>query len=198
MVTESGAQRTSVLGPGLSTFVGRERELEALSGLLASARLVTLVGPGGSGKTRLALEVADRVASAELQVHVAELAALRDPALVPAAIADAVGLRASGSEAPLELLVRHIGGTDRLLLLDNLEQLLPGAATTLVELLARCPGLRLLVTSRVPLNLRAEHVFRVEPLPVPGTDAALEGLVDVPSVALFTERARTSGSELRP
>ena len=131
-------------------------------------------------------------------MHVAELAALRDPALVPAAIADAVGLRASGSEAPLELLVRHIGGTDRLLLLDNLEQLLPAAAATLAELLARCPGLRLLVTSRVPLNLRAEHVFRVEPLPVPGTDADLEGLADVPSVALFTERARASGSELRP
>jgi predicted ATPase/DNA-binding CsgD family transcriptional regulator len=199
VVTESGEQRTSFLGPGLSTFVGREREIEDLTGLVESARLVTLVGPGGSGKTRLALEAAERFRGTDgRQVDVAELAALRDPALVPAAIAQALGLRATGSEAPFELVARHVGRGDQLLVLDNLEQLLPGAAATLAELLGRCPALRLLVTSRVPLNLRAEHVFRVEPLPVPGTDANLEELSAVPSVALFLERARASGSEVRP
>ena len=97
-----------MLGPGLSTFVGRERELEAITELLGGAPLVTLTGPGGSGKTRLALEAAERIgAMGDREVQVAELAALRDPALVPAAIADAFGLRASGSEAPLELLIRQ-------------------------------------------------------------------------------------------
>jgi predicted ATPase/DNA-binding CsgD family transcriptional regulator len=196
MVAVSGERRTSLLGPGLSTFVGRERELEALTALLGSARLVTLVGPGGSGKTRLALETAQHIASADREVDVVELAALRDPALVPAVTAGSLGLRATGSEPPFDLLVRHIGATDRLLILDNLEQLLPAAAERLAELLARCPGLRLLVTSRVPSNLRAEHVLRVEPLPVPEAEADPEGLADVPSVALFTERARVTGRAL--
>jgi predicted ATPase/DNA-binding CsgD family transcriptional regulator len=192
VVTERAERRTAVLGPGPSTFVGREQELAALTGLLGSARLVTLVGPGGSGKSRLALEAADGMASADREVVVVELAALRDPALVPAAIAGALGLRASGSEAPFERLVRFLesDGADRLLLLDNLEQLLPAAAETVAELLGRCPGLRLLVTSRVPLNLRAEQVFRVEPLPVPGAEVEPGALADVPSVALFAERAR--------
>jgi predicted ATPase/DNA-binding CsgD family transcriptional regulator len=197
VVTVSEERRTSFLGPGLSTFVGRERETEALITLLANARLVTLTGPGGSGKTRLALETAQSVGSAVRDVHVVELAALRDPALVPAAIVNAFGLRATGTEAPLELLARHVGSRDGLLVLDNLEQLLPGVAVTLVEILQRCTEIGLLVTSRVPLNLRAERVVRVEPLPVPAADAGPDGLAEVASVALFVERARASGIELR-
>jgi predicted ATPase len=121
-----------------------------------------------------------------------ELAALRDPTLLPAAIAAVLGLRAAGGVGPLELVARRVGGGDHLLVLDNLEQLLPDAASPLVELLGRCPGLRLLVTSRVPLRVSAEHLLRVEPLALPGLEGAAdpEALAAVPSVALFTERAR--------
>jgi predicted ATPase/DNA-binding CsgD family transcriptional regulator len=187
----------SLLVPGLSSFVGRQRELEAVMARLASARLVTLTGAGGSGKTRLALEVAERIAATQQRrIEIVELAALRDPALLPATIAGALGLRATGGAGPLELVARHLGSAEVLLVLDNLEQLLPAACATLVELLAGCPGLRLLVTSRVPLRLAAEHLVHVEPLPVPVAGDGVESLLAVPSVALFVDRARASGVEL--
>ena len=185
-----GAMLPSVRGPALSSFVGRERELKEIEDLLRTARLVTLTGPGGSGKTRLVLAAAERLTTSDGRtVHVVELAALRDPALVPAAITTALGLRATAVETPLDLLARHLATGDVLLVLDNLEQLLP-AATSIGELLARCPRLCVLTTSRVPLGLSAERRVEVQPLALPPQGASIEELEAAPAVALFLERAR--------
>ncbi len=181
----------SVGGPTLSSFVGRERELEEIEDLLRTARLVTLTGPGGSGKTRLALAAAERLSTSDGRtVHAVELAALRDPALVPAAITTAAGAaRDCRWRPPWISLARHLATGDVLLVLDNLEQLLP-AATSIGELLVRCPRLCVLTTSRVPLGLSAEQRVEVQPLALPADGASIEELEATPAVALFLERAR--------
>lgn len=175
--------------PGRSTIVGRERELALLPALIMASRLVTITGPGGSGKTRLAMEVAARMAGRPGQdIRMVELAGLRDPALLPAAIAAALDLRADGGPA-IDLITRVLAGGPRLLVLDNLEQL-PAAGPLLADLLAACPGLRILATSRVPLNVSAERLVTIGPLSVPPRAAALAEVAASPSVALFLERAR--------
>jgi predicted ATPase/class 3 adenylate cyclase len=159
-------------------FVGRERELQELSALLADdgVRLLTLTGAGGSGKTRLAAQAAADVAELFPEgVFWVGLASLREPALVRSTIAGAI-------EAEAEL-AEHIGTNRLLLLLDNFEQLLP-AATELAELIAACPRLAVLVTSREPLHLSGERVYPVLPLRKP--DAVL----------LFRERVRAAGVDV--
>jgi predicted ATPase len=152
-----------------SLLVGRERELEELRSLVASSRVVTLTGPGGSGKTRLALQAAAEVVERFIGgVYWVPLAAIVDDELVEPAIAEAVGARDS--------LAEHVGNTEILLLLDNFEQLVD-AAPRLSELLERCANLHLLITSRAPLRIAGEHEYAVEPLP------------DDDAVALFRERA---------
>ncbi|WP_053849709.1 BTAD domain-containing putative transcriptional regulator [Streptomyces sp. NRRL B-24085] len=168
----------------LTSFVGREADIEAIRGDLAAARLVTLLGPGGAGKTRLSQEAAEAVGEAARDgVWLAELAPVDDPDAVPEAVLTAVGaretvlygagaeaMRAAGSERlddPVERLAEHCGRRRMLLILDNCEHVVDAAAQLAETLLERCPGLTVLATSREPLGVPGELLRPVEPLPEP-------------------------------
>ena len=174
----------------LTSFVGRARELAEIEALVERARLVTLTGAGGSGKTRLALEVAARLDEG-FPVHVLDLAPITEAAQITAAIATAFGVREMAGESLHDTLTRRIGDRDVLLVLDNLEQI-PEAGPVVAELLAASPGLRVLATSRAPLHVRGEHEYPLAPLrlPEPEEVASLDRLADVEAVRLFVERAR--------
>jgi predicted ATPase/DNA-binding CsgD family transcriptional regulator len=172
---------------------GRDEALANIGRLLTrgGVRLLTLNGAGGAGKTRLAGAAAVRVA-AEFPdgVSFVDLSVVEEATLVPASIAQAIGVQESGS-APLEAILSEVLG-DRavLLVLDNFEQVL-GAVQFVADLLARCPRLVVLVTSREPLHLRAEHLLPVPPLPVPGLEVSdLRVVASNPAVALFVDRGR--------
>jgi predicted ATPase len=155
-------------------------------------RLLTLTGAGGSGKTRLALALAEQVLPAFSDgVCFCELAPIDDAAVVLPTVAQALGLQEAGGEPPLERLKAFLFDRELLLCLDNLEQVAEAAAE-LAELLAAAPALRLLATSRERLHLQAEHEYPVEPLPLPDAAAlpSLEALARVDAVALFLERAQ--------
>ncbi len=177
-----------------NALIGREAEIEAARALLVdeAARLVTLTGPGGTGKTRLALQVAAESLDAFADgVYFVALAAITDPALVPSTIAETLGLRETGGRSAVEVLEDYVRDRSLLLVLDNVEQVVD-TAPVLAELLAAGPGLRLLVTSRVRLQLRGEHEIEVPPLALPDERRLppLDALALVPSVALFLQRAR--------
>ncbi len=146
-------------------LVGREAALTRVAGLLDArgARLVTITGPGGAGKSRLALEVAAG-AALDRPVHLVGLAPVTDPELVPSAIARALGVRESGQQI-VDAVGDRLEGTGALLFLDNLEHL-PGASAHVARLLDRAPDLQVLATSRAPLRLSTEHVFPLEPLSI--------------------------------
>jgi predicted ATPase/class 3 adenylate cyclase len=162
-------------------FVGREQELEEAQALLAleDVRLLTLTGPGGTGKTRLALQLAaELVEQFKHGVYAVSLAPISDPDLVPSTIAQTLHLREQPGEPIEETLSGYLEQKEMLVLLDNFEQVLP-AAPSLAKLLRRAPKLKLLVTSRAPLHLSHEREYAV--LPLPGADA----------VTLFVERAKS-------
>jgi predicted ATPase/DNA-binding SARP family transcriptional activator len=169
-------------------LVGRRLEIAAVASLIRSeARLVTLIGPGGTGKTRLALAVAEALAP-ELAdgALFADLSVVTDPELLLPHVAQAVGAR----EETVEGVRAAVAEREALLVLDNLEQILP-AATRIAELLAAAPGLRVLATSRAPLRLSYEHEYPVPPLPLPKTAVTdVEELAQNESVRLFLARAR--------
>ena len=177
-------------------LVGRTAELATIRRRLSDegARLLTLTGPAGVGKARLALAAAERLTDHFPDgVTLVDLAPIRDPSLVLPAIGHAFGLIDTG-QPPLPERLRDVlrERAALLLVLDNFEQVLPAGAA-LADLLASCPGLCLLVTSRVPLQLRWEQTLRIPPLAVPDLQAALpspDALAQIPSVALFVERAR--------
>ncbi len=166
-------------------LVGRATDLALVQSLLTrpDVRLVTITGPGGAGKSRLALEVAGE-AAVHRPVHLVGLAPVSNRELVPAAIARAIGIREAPGRTLFESIGEALAETGALILLDNLEHL-PGAANDVRELLDAAPDVKLLVTSRVPLRLSAEHVVPLAPLPVP--DAS----------ELFSELAAARGIVLR-
>lgn len=178
--------------PGqLSSFVGREHELDEASRLLGTTRLLTLTGAGGSGKTRLSVQLAAQV-GAEFPdgVCFVPLAPVTDPGLVPSSIAQNLGLHAASDRPLMERLVGHLRHKKMLLVLDNLEHLL-GAVPVVAELLQGTDALRVMATSRSPLHVSGEQEFEVPPLPVPEDPAAFPGAViaTCESVRLFAERA---------
>jgi len=178
-------------------LIGREVEVAAAMALLdpagSAVRLLTLTGPGGVGKTRLALAVAAaRVDAYPDGVVFVDLAPLRDTRLVPATIAHALEVREAAGRSARELLLEYLPDRQLLLVLDNFEHVLGAAATLLAELLQGCPRLALLVTSRAPLRLRAEQRFDVAPLPAPAAQdvPSVDAIAASPAVRLFVERAQ--------
>src|SRR5262249_37375683 len=190
-----GGQRFSASLPVASTsLIGREHDVAEISQLLETpgVRLVTLSGPGGIGKTRLAMAVGKRAEPRYPQgVAFVPLASITRPELVMPHVASTVGATIEGTRPPLDAVVERLGESPMLLVLDNLEQVI-GVATEIDQLLARCPGLETLATSRTVLRLRAEREYPVAPLPIPGLQGRLplEELAALPAVQLFVDRAR--------
>ena len=183
---------TSSLPHQLTSFVGRERELAQLEGSFERGRLLTLTGPGGCGKTRLALELAGRLEHG-LQdgVCLVELGPVADPALVVEETATALGVQLRSERDPIEVLARQIGERQLLLVLDNCEHLLDAAVRLADGLLRACPGLRVLTTSRERLRIPGEVSWRVPPLSLPehGAGHDVGGLEGFEAVSLFCQRA---------
>jgi predicted ATPase/DNA-binding XRE family transcriptional regulator len=175
-------------------IVGRGPDLARASQLLdphaATARLVTLLGPAGVGKTRLALAIAAEVGLSygDRAVFV-DLAPVHDARLVAAAVAQSLGLQEIGGRSARELVLDYLAGRQLLLVLDNFEHLL-GAASLVAELLAQCAEIRVLVTSRAALRLRAEHRVTVAPLALAEATHSFEDIAAAPAVQLFVQRAQ--------
>ena len=176
----------------LTSFLGREQDINAIIERLAGTRLLTLTGPGGTGKTRLSLQAAAGVAERFKDgVYFVPLAPIADPALVPATIAQYVGLAERGGADPMQALLGHLADRQILLVVDNFEQVLP-AAHLIGELLRGAARLTALVTSRATLSVSGEQEFPVPPLALPDPrhlPAELSALTQYESVALFIERA---------
>ncbi len=177
----------------LTSLVGREREIGEVGRLLAEARLLTLTGPGGSGKTRLALAVAARVLEGfEDGVWLVELASLSDPKLVPQAVASVLGVREAPGTTLTESLTDYLRSRKTLLVLDNCEHLIDASASLALALLRSCPNLSILVTSREALGVPGEILFAVPPLSLPDPRhlPAVDGLSHYEAARLFVERAK--------
>lgn len=194
----SSGRRRHNLPTSLTSFVGRITELQEVRRLLANARLVTLSGVGGSGKTRLALELA----AGSLRAYpdgawVVELGPLRDPALVPSTTASTLGVVIAGlgatSDAVTERLCEYLHTRKALLVLENCEHLVDAATAMVHALLANCPGVTIIATSREILGLAGEVAWRVPPLSLPASGTTNpEDLAVSDAAALFCERARAA------
>ena len=182
----------------LSAFIGRDREIAEVRALVESCRLVTLAGAGGCGKTRLGLQVAAELLDGSGDgVWLAELAAVTDEDAVPAAISQALRLAAQPGRPALEALLEAMAPQDVLIVLDNCEHLIGGCAKVAEAIVRRCPRVHLLATSREPLGIGGETIYRVPSLSLPGPgdgDAGPPESSD--AVALFADRARASGVAL--
>lgn len=186
------SQRVGNLPAESTTFVGRRRELGDIRARLATARLVSLVGPGGVGKTRLGLRIGSDLARGFADgAWLVELAEVRDPDLVPNAVLAALDLRDQASARPVEILASYLQTRQLLLVLDNCEQVLAAAGQVVAEILRAAPNVRVIATSREPLQVSGEQVIPVAPLELPQAEAT-EPLAHVrqnEAIALFTERA---------
>ena len=189
-VTTAGMVGVHGLPPALTSFVGRSNELDEVGDLLDSYRLVTVTGPGGVGKTRLAGEVARKVAGRFAEgVWLAELAPVRDEGGVDDAVAAVFSVAARAGQSAREALVEFLHTKQLLLVLDNCEHLIEGAATLAGNLARSCERLVILATSREGLGIDGERLVPLPPLAVPGADADLAAIADADAVRLFAERA---------
>jgi non-specific serine/threonine protein kinase len=196
----AGGRRDNLdnLPADVTRFIGRRRELPAITDAIASHRLVTLRGTAGVGKTRLALRAAALARDSFADgCWLAELSALRDPGLLPRTVSAALGLPDEAAGDPLELLAEHLAGQETLLVLDTCEHIAGACADLVTALLAAAPGLRILVTSREPLGIPAEHTLTIAPLELPGRPAADGGyqVGDYDAIALFADRAQSAMPE---
>ena len=199
-LTEKAGKKSGIRLTGLPAqrtgFVGREKEVAAAKELLLrqDVHLITITGPGGIGKTRLAVQVASGlIENFPGGTHFVPLSSLSDPGLIASTVVQTLGIRESGGQSPLEILREKLQDSLRapmLLLLDNFEHLIQ-AASTVAEFLAISPNLKILVTSREALRVYGEHEFPVPPLALPDSRStpAVEVLSQCPAVSLFVQRA---------
>jgi predicted ATPase/DNA-binding CsgD family transcriptional regulator len=186
------ARRQGNLPAEATSFIGRRRELAEVRAKLAEARLVSLAGPGGVGKTRLAIRAAANLGRGFRDGSwLVELAEVGDPALVSNAVMSALDLRDQAAPEPLALLLSYLRDKELLLVVDNCEHLLDAAAQVVTSVLKAAPGVRVVATSREPLSVPGEHVVPVPPLELPAgrEDEPLAQLLQNEAVMLFTERA---------
>jgi non-specific serine/threonine protein kinase len=182
----------------LTSFVGRELEIGEVHRLLTTGRLVTLTGPGGCGKTRLAIQAAfPLVAEYAAGAWLAELAPVSNPALVPQSVATALGVREEPDKPLVKTLAGHLRSKAMLLLLDNCEHLVKASAKLAEALLHACPQLRILATSREALGIEGEVAFSVPPLSLPeaSPNTSFATLMQAEAVRLFADRAATAMPE---
>ena len=184
------ATSTNNLPSPRTSFVGREREVVEVKRELAMTRLLTLTGTGGAGKTRLALEVArDLAGTCPEGAWFVDLAPLSEPEVVPQAVAAALEVREEPGRPLTDTLADVLSGKNLLVLLDNCEHLIEAAADLVDVLLGRCPGLRVVATSREPLGVEGEVLWRVPPLSVPQASTPSDDLHEYAAVRLFVDRA---------
>ena len=181
----------------VSSFIGREAELAAVRALVGGSRLVTLTGAGGAGKTRLGLQVAAGLADGTGDgVWFADLAPLGDPDLVAVTVADVLGVRQEPGLPVVDSLVEAVGGRSLLVLLDNCEHVIGACAKVADALLRGCPNLALLATSREPLGIGGEHVYRVPSLQMPADGDDMDAIRAAEAVRLLEDRAMSQGVPL--
>jgi predicted ATPase/class 3 adenylate cyclase len=181
----------------LAAFVGRERELSQVRALIGSSRLVTLTGPGGSGKTRLSLQAAAELLDGSGDgVWLVELAAVAEEDAVAPAIGEALGIATRPGRRVPELLLDALAPQDVLIVLDNCEHLIGACAKIAETIVRRCPRVHLVATSREPLGIGGETIYRVPPLSLPGPADGVPAPGSSDAVALFVERAKEQGVSL--
>ncbi len=190
--SEVAAQPATGLRARLSSFIGRDAETEAVRSALRESRFVTLTGPGGTGKTSLAIEAVRELGGAYPHgMHFVDLAPIPDPDRVPRAIAETLGLTIKRDVPVVDQLTTYLTDRQTLLVLDNFEQVL-GAASTVTHLLEQCAQLSTLVTSRAPLRVTGERELSVHPLAVPEVgQRSVEQIGQAEAVMLFVQRTRT-------
>jgi predicted ATPase/class 3 adenylate cyclase len=181
----------------LTSFIGREREIDEAKQLLSNTRLLTLIGPGGTGKTRLALRVAEDLLPSFIDgVWLAELAPLADPTLIPQTIAAIFGLRELPNRPLISIVIDYLRAKGLLLILDNCEHLIEASAQLSEKLLRNCPRLKIIASSREALGIAGEMVYRVPSLSLPApAQVTRESVMESESARLFVERATAAQSK---
>lgn len=197
LVPASSAMERHNLPAPVTSFIGREAELEDIARLLRTHRLVTLTGLGGAGKTRLALEGARRQLGAWAGgVWLVDLGAHVDPRTTAGVVAGVLGVRDRQDVTARAALVEHLRSEELLILLDNCEHLAPACGELVDEVLRACPSVRVLATSRIPLGAQGEVDYAVGPLPTPTADLSADEVAQFASIRLFLERGRAQQRDL--